>query len=542
MTTPPSIHRVIDERLFFIVYQPVVELATGEVFGYEALVRSKSDDFPGPMPLIRAAAEVGRLGELGRLMRVMTLEGCPQFPLFINIRPEEFDEGWVVRPDDPIYWHDELVFLELTESAPLQSFKQCSAILTEARNRGIRLAIDDLGSGYSNLSLLAEFSPEIVKLDRELLTGLRPGDRKYRLVCQLVRLCAEMGAKVVAEGVETESELAAVMRAGVAYVQGFVFGKPATPPPLIEWPKLNHPPSDVLGAVSSPCEPTKPRLLIIESDDQPSAVSLLADFQSTHVQGPELGAERLRAEQYECVIIKCLKGVPRLDVFIDGIGGMHGGHQVPVCLAARPDHQEAMTALANFAFDGFIDLSWPKAAIAAEIRAAIRRVALGRQLAIQDDLTGLFNRRYFDELFRMEHERCKRYHRQYCVVMVDLDGLKAINEHYGHAAGGQMIRDVGGVIKAALRLSDVAFRYGGDEFLVLLVETAREGAFACAERIRQAISALVVDLNGVHVSVTASFGICAFPEKGSTAAEVLELADSALYLAKARGKNRIEFA
>jgi EAL domain-containing protein (putative c-di-GMP-specific phosphodiesterase class I) len=181
--------------------------------------------------LLREAAEAGRSGELGRLLREMAIRECPHAPLFLNVIPNEFDDPWLVRPDDPIFRHKHPVYLEIVESVPLDYFEQCQSVLAEVRKKGARLAIDDFGSGFSNVKYIADLEPEIVKFDRKLIAGLTMDSRSFRLVESLVRLCRDLGSEVVAEGVETVNEFGAVLRAGVDYCQGYFFGHPGRPAP-----------------------------------------------------------------------------------------------------------------------------------------------------------------------------------------------------------------------------------------------------------------------------------------------------------------------
>lgn len=232
-----AIRRVIDARQVHVVYQPIVDLKTRKIFAYEALARSDSPDFDGPLSLFAAAVAAGVTGELGRLLRQMAIEGCEKHPLFVNIHPAELNEKWVVQPDDPIFNHSEDLYLEITESVPLSHFRLCQSMLAEVRGRGVHLVVDDLGAGYSNLKYIADLHPRIVKLDRELIAGLQTGTRLAKLVKAIVALCGELHADVVAEGIETASELEAVRDAGAHYGQGYLLARPATPPPPITWPR-----------------------------------------------------------------------------------------------------------------------------------------------------------------------------------------------------------------------------------------------------------------------------------------------------------------
>jgi len=227
---------VLDTRDVKVVYQPVVDLRTKRIFAYEALVRSKSSDFDSPMSLFAAAVQHSCTGELGRIIREMAVAGCPTHPLFLNIHPAELNDKFVVQPDDPIFQHSEDVYLEITEGVPLSHFRLCKSILSEVRGRGVYLVVDDLGAGYSNLRYIADLHPRVVKLDRDLVAGLRTGTRMFKLVSAIVVLCRELEAMVVAEGIETVEELEAVQEAGARFGQGYLLARPAFPPPPVSWP------------------------------------------------------------------------------------------------------------------------------------------------------------------------------------------------------------------------------------------------------------------------------------------------------------------
>lgn len=231
-------HWVIDRGLLHMHYQPIVDLRTREVFAQEALCRPRSRRLESPVDLVAAAVRAGRIGELGRLQRFLAVKNCPEWPLFLNIEPHEFDQGWLVRPDDPLFRHRRPVYLEITETVPLKFFDQCHSVLAELREKGVLLAIDDLGAGFSNLKYITELEPEIVKLDRELVKGVSAGTRQFGLLESITEMCHRMGAKVVAEGVETEEELQAVIQANVDYCQGYLLARPALLPPEISFPEL----------------------------------------------------------------------------------------------------------------------------------------------------------------------------------------------------------------------------------------------------------------------------------------------------------------
>jgi EAL domain-containing protein (putative c-di-GMP-specific phosphodiesterase class I) len=231
-------NRVVDKGLLQMHYQPIVDLRTRKVFAQEALCRPNSERLKSPVDLVAAAVQAGRIGELGRLQRLQAVKNCPDWPLFLNIEPHEFDQGWLVRPDDPLFRHRKPVYLEITETVPLKFFEQCHSVLAELREKGVLLAIDDLGAGFSNLKYITELEPDIVKLDRELVKGVGAGTRQFDLLESITKLCHQMRAKVVAEGIETEEELTAVIQANVDYCQGYLLARPALPPPAISFPQI----------------------------------------------------------------------------------------------------------------------------------------------------------------------------------------------------------------------------------------------------------------------------------------------------------------
>jgi EAL domain-containing protein (putative c-di-GMP-specific phosphodiesterase class I) len=232
---PAEARRAFEQQQYSVTYQPIVHLTTGKILAQEALTRSLSPTFPSIVGLLKALEPCGLVGELGRNLRKLATKGCSQ-PLSLNVSPLEFAEGWLVRPDDAMFMHRAPVYLEITESAPLEYFEQCFGIVDEVRRRGLRIAIDDFGAGYSNLRYISDLRPDLVKLDRKVLVGVKPGNRVYLLLHAIVRLIHEMGSEVVAEGIETAEELHSVRECGADYGQGYFLAMPTPQPPTVPWP------------------------------------------------------------------------------------------------------------------------------------------------------------------------------------------------------------------------------------------------------------------------------------------------------------------
>ncbi len=177
--------------------------------------------------------------------------------------------------------------------------------------------------------------------------------------------------------------------------------------------------------------------------------------------------------------------------------------------------------------------------IAQQAAVAIEN-ARNYRMATVDSLTGVSLRDYFFRRVREEHHRASRYNSRFALLMIDLDGFKKINDAHGHQVGDRYLSLLGSEIRSHLRSADLACRYGGDEFCILLPETGFEGAQTIAERLRQSIAKLSVTANGDVAVTTASIGLAIFPEHGGESlSSLLKHADQALYRAKRQGKNQV---
>jgi len=159
------------------------------------------------------------------------------------------------------------------------------------------------------------------------------------------------------------------------------------------------------------------------------------------------------------------------------------------------------------------------------------------RLSTVDALTGLYNRSYFFTALEREIARGDRSGRAFCLVMLDLDDLKAVNDRFGHIAGDQVLRGVADIVRGGVRKIDTPARYGGDEFVALLPETDPTGGWVVAEKIRQTVSEQ--GLPGVDPGPTVSVGVVSYPADGRSADALLVSADRAMYASKRGGKNRV---
>lgn len=165
-----------------------------------------------------------------------------------------------------------------------------------------------------------------------------------------------------------------------------------------------------------------------------------------------------------------------------------------------------------------------------------------QELALRDGLTGLLNRRHWEQCLEREFSRHLRYESPASLVMFDIDHFKTFNDTYGHQLGDEVIREVARVTRLFARETDFAGRYGGEEFVVLLPDTAIAGASQFAERLRTAIAGLQIDHEGEVLHVTVSLGVASLDESMPNHTLLIEAADKALYQSKENGRNRTTVA
>jgi diguanylate cyclase (GGDEF)-like protein len=180
------------------------------------------------------------------------------------------------------------------------------------------------------------------------------------------------------------------------------------------------------------------------------------------------------------------------------------------------------------------------AAIAIENARHVQRI---HELTITDDCTSLYNARHLNFMLDTEIYRSHRYAFEFSLIFIDLDHFKTVNDTYGHLMGSKLLSEIGTAIKDKCRLIDLAFRYGGDEFVVLLPQTSKENALGVARRLHKLIrEAVWLQEPGLNVHITASVGVASYPSDSRTKAELLHLADEAMYSVKNSTRDNVAAA
>ncbi len=184
--------------------------------------------------------------------------------------------------------------------------------------------------------------------------------------------------------------------------------------------------------------------------------------------------------------------------------------------------------------------------VAERIGVALANLKLREALraqSIRDPLTGLFNRRYMEESLDRELRRAERNHKSVGVIMIDLDHFKSFNDTFGHDAGDLVLREFGNLLRARTRKEDIACRYGGEEFILVLPEATLEDTYRRAEELREATKHLDIHFEAKSLgAVTSSMGVAVFPEHSAGAIDLVRAADTALYQAKTSGRDRVVLA
>ena len=223
----------------WMAFQPIVRASDQTVFGYEALLRSDEPSLPGPGSVLDAAERLGQLARLGRTIRQRAAEPLTNSRnrpnLFVNLHPKDLADPDLSDESSALGSIADSVVLEITERASLGDIENVRKTVAGLRERGFRIAIDDLGAGYAGLTSFALLEPEIVKLDMTLVRDLDTSSVKQKLVASMTTLCMDMGLLIVCEGVETIAEYDTLRALGCDLLQGYLFARPGRAFPQPRW-------------------------------------------------------------------------------------------------------------------------------------------------------------------------------------------------------------------------------------------------------------------------------------------------------------------
>lgn len=240
-TDTMGLHTCLDSALqsLWMAFQPIVRAKERAVYGYEALLRTGEPTLGNPGAVLEVAQRLGRLDEVGRAARAQAsqamVQACDEVVLFVNLHPHDLHDPELTDPSSPLGRIARSVVLEVTERAALGTGDAIKNRISAIRELGFRIAIDDLGAGYSGLSSFALLEPDLVKLDLSLVRDVHLSRTKQRLIRSMTLLAKDMNVLIVAEGIESRAEQEKLIELGCDLLQGFLFAKPGSPFPSVEW-------------------------------------------------------------------------------------------------------------------------------------------------------------------------------------------------------------------------------------------------------------------------------------------------------------------
>lgn len=470
---------IIQREDLTVHFQPIIHLHTQQIYGYEGLIRGPVNTvLHSPARLFDIATRVNRLAEIDLLCRNTVIQRFAKLNLpgrlFINVDPvtmqhEQFQEGRTLQIIKENNVDPGRIIIELTETHPVEDISLMQEAMQHYRQMGFRVAIDDLGAGYSGLKLWSAIRPDIVKVDRHFIRGIDEDRTKQQFVNSILKTATALGSRVITEGVETEKEYATLRKLGIEMVQGYYFCRPVSVPPVAiprklfrkevrTGDKLEQPAIEkiIRPAVSVQADTkviqvgelftTMPELesIVIMQDSEVLGMVLRRDFMNMYASlyGKELYGKQPILRFINRNVLQVEKYLPLEEV----------SYRITTGLDI---HTDEFIILDNCKLAGkarLIDLLHEITKLQVNrARHANPLTLLPGNVPIQKQL---------QKLFRMNNP--------FVVCYFDLDNFKPFNDVFGFARGDKVIRFVSELLVANIdNQDDFIGHVGGDDFVVI---------------------------------------------------------------------------
>ena len=483
------LHDILAGRKLSALFQPIIQMASGDIIGYEGLIRGPSDSpLHAPMNLFKVARACGLTLEVEHLCRQVVLERFAELQLpgklFLNVSPEclllrNARHGETLEYIEQIGINPERVIIELTENQPTYDYELMREAVLHYRNMGFQIAIDDLGEGFSSLRLWSELRPEYVKIDMHFIQGINNDPVKLQFVRSIQEIAEKSGTLVIAEGIEAQTELLVLRDLGVAFGQGYHLGRPNAVP-------ARALPAEVVQALGRNGVAVYPQRSSLEKNGA-SIRKLLHRVASISTEKNNNEVYEIFMREPKLMILPVVdNGVPlglisRFDM-IDHFARpyqreLYGKKSCSVFMDARPliaDHETSLQELsytmvqsdAHHLYNGFI------------ITENGRYLGMGTGHDLMREITQMqINAaRYANPLTQLpgnvpinEHiDRLLHSGARFWVCYCDLDHFKPFNDVYGYRKGDDVIQLTGEILSNHCDPNrDFIGHIGGDDFMIL---------------------------------------------------------------------------
>ncbi|WP_338033228.1 bifunctional diguanylate cyclase/phosphodiesterase [Desulfobulbus alkaliphilus] len=462
------------------LFQPIIHLQTRQIYGYEGLIRGPVNTIlHAPTRLFEAATSAGRLAELDLLCRRVVIKRFAQLGLsgrlFINVDPsslahETFREGVTLELIEQAGINPSQVIIELTETRPVEDVQLMRQAMIHYRKMGFRVALDDLGAGYSGLKLWSEIRPDIVKIDRHFIQGIDEDRTKQQFVIAILKTATALGARVITEGVETEREYATLRKIGVEMVQGYYFCRPVEVPPTAISSGLFR--KEVRSRMENGDSPTVEKII------RP-AISVQANTKFLEVG--EIFTSRPELESIVIVHDQEVLGLVLRREFMNSYASLYGKELFRKFPAVRFLNNNVMQVDKKLALEEVsfrlttsLDLYTEEFIILDDCRLAGK----GRLIDLLHEITKLqVNRaQHANPLtllpgnvpIQQELQRLFNQVEFFVVCYFDLDNFKPFNDFFGFSRGDKVLRFLADLLIANVdEQSDFIGHIGGDDFVVI---------------------------------------------------------------------------
>ncbi len=595
---------------FQVHYQPIFHARTGQLVSAEALVRWNHPEqgllFPKAfIPALEESGHITRLDcfvldEVKGFQRRRKRRGLHTVPISVNLSwMDFFDEAMVgsIMEDLKEGVMERLpIRFEVTETSCAALMGRENRVIADLQGAGASILLDDFGSGSTSFSVVSDYNFDMMKLDIGIVQKISMEGKIKSIIHSMIDMAHHAGAKMIAEGVETQEQLDFLNRHDCDYIQGNYFSKPVSEEQFVELlenglnKEISLPVEKELALTDLISVDTLQKIQDAFSDMSGMAAlttdrngvpvtrgSNFTEFCMKHTRKSPLGGKRcwecdrigaeVALEKGISCAYECHAGLVDFSAPIMANGEMLGcfiGGQV---LPEKPDREKVRKIAAELGIDADqyeeaagkvnvvdkerIDKAagslYTIANVLSDMAYHKYMMDVGNDmlreknmeldfLANYDMLTKLNNRHHMMHFF----EQFEKSGKPYCVIIGDIDDFKVINDTYGHNCGDMVLYTVADIIKKTLEQRGVPCRWGGEEFL-MLVYGEQETAGEILELVRHKIEENVVNYHGQDVRVTMTFGMAFYKERANVE-KMISLADQRLYYGKNHGKNRIVMA